>query len=88
VIKNLPKSIYRLPQALDASSNLIENLPPIVVKKKIKGNITSMNLSKNVLSSLPQDIDKLKKLHHLNVSQNNLEELPIGMNGYSFNLKD
>ena len=76
VIKSLPKSIYRLPNALDASGNLIENLPDIVISKKSKGNIISMNLSHNLLSRLPEDIDKLKKLHRLDVSHNNITELP------------
>lgn len=61
---------------LDLSGCHLINLPPILDLIPFQTRLKSMNLSENLLSSLPQEIFLLSHLKELDVSKNQLQSLP------------
>ncbi|XP_062607398.1 leucine-rich repeat-containing protein 47-like isoform X1 [Saccostrea cucullata] len=73
----LPEEIQCLTKLkfLDLSNNQIEELPLSITKL---ANLESLNVSVNKLLSFPP-VNEMKSLHILNISHNNLKELPEGI---------
>ena len=67
----LPEEIHHLTnlKKLLLSSNSLDRIPIMVSLKKI-------NLSDNIISSIPSDINKLERLKFLNLSDNLLQDIP------------
>ena len=79
-IVNIPViSIVAVPKvtSIDLSCNKIEVIPSAFCQRLT--NLVSLDLSKNQLVELPNNIGLLIKLKKLDLYQNNLKMLPVGM---------
>jgi Leucine-rich repeat (LRR) protein len=72
-LKKLPVGLCSLPalKKLQVQDNQLEVLPTALSQQ-----ITTLNLSNNKFTYIPDGIRKFKKLHHLNLAGNNISLLP------------
>ena len=76
---------FRKLQVLDLSLNKIDELQPEILSNL--GNIKELNLTRNQLKQLPEEIELMTNLIKLDLSNNLLEELPKSIQNMT-NLKD
>ena len=63
-------------------------LPKEAVENAIEADVTSVDLSKNLLKELPSTLEPLMvKLYELNISSNKLEKLPSSLISVGVNLQ-
>jgi len=78
-LRKLPKSIYTLRGEVDASNNIIVELPAVVATKKSKPTLESLILRNNNLTELPESFERLMYLLKLNVAHNQITQIPHTM---------
>lgn len=66
---------------LDAEKNRISTIPPQILMGGLSIHLLSLNLSKNLITHLPDEIGMLDQLQTLNLQQNRLTSLPWSL-GY------
>ena len=74
-VRSVKKNFYKPPIELDISDNRLKKLP--AAKSKKKNCIHSINASRNSLSKLPASINSLACMTRLDLSNNNLQEVPV-----------
>jgi len=75
-LRKLPKSIYTLRGEVNASDNIIVELPPVAATKKSKPTIESLILQNNNITELPESFERLMYLLKLDVGNNQITQIP------------
>ena len=78
-LRKLPKSIYTLRGEVNASNNIIVELPVVTATKKTKPTIESLILKNNNITELPESFERLMYLLKLDVAHNQITQIPHTM---------
>jgi len=76
-LKKLPKSVYTLRGTVDCTNNRIESLPNVTSTKKTKPTVECLILRNNAIVELPESFEKLSYLLHLDLTANQISQLPL-----------